>query len=196
MAGSTVSGGIWRANYGEVTEIQQFRLGPVSGIGWDATLPIRQLTDLASILSTVGSVGMDVIVRGTELQAWKETDGFFTDIVVGPRLDSGKPAQIFRFFIDKLSDLLYVLNLLMADIQNTYPDDWDFSTFPKAVVVGPGGVIDSDLLPRQEMDSWYALKGEGDSTYISDNGDGTFTLASEHLLVDEGDGVFTLTSGA
>lgn len=156
MAGSTVSGGIWRANYGEITEIQQFRLGPVSGIGWDATLPISQLTDLASILSTVGSAGMDVIVRGTELQAWKETDGFFTDIVVGPRLDSGKPAQIFRFFIDKLSDLLYVLNLLMADIQNTYPDDWDFSTFPKAVVVGPGGVIDYTILPRNVMDGWYA----------------------------------------
>lgn len=127
---STVSGVHWKANYGEISEKARFRVGKIESDTWEASFPISELADLISVLQGVTPLPVGVIQKGAEVQARKVFAGFFTDIIVEPRSDTGVPAEIIRFGEVELTDLLYVLQLLAADLANKYPDDWDFSDAP------------------------------------------------------------------
>lgn len=131
---STVSGVYWKVNYGEIADRPQFRLGRVETNTWEATFPIAELSDLLAVLQAVPSLTLGVIHKGNTIQARKVNTGLFTDVIIEPRLDTGVPAEIFRFSEVLLGDLSYTLQLFAADLSNTIPDDWDYSS-PNAVMV-------------------------------------------------------------
>ena len=119
---STVSGVHWKANYGEISDDPRFRIGKVESNTWEASWPISELVDVINVLQGVSSLPVDVIEKGTWNQARKVYAGFFTDIIVEPRLDTGVPSDIIRFGEAELTDLLYVFQLLAAPT-SSYPVD-------------------------------------------------------------------------
>ena len=142
---STVSGVHWKANYGEISDDPRFRIGKVESNTWEATFPLSQLADLVNVLQGVTPLAVGVIEKGVELQARKVDAGFFTDVIVEPRLDTGVPAQIMRLSTNSLSDLIYAIELLAQDIINRYPDDWDFGDAPIAMAFDKYGRVTSPI---------------------------------------------------
>src|SRR5690606_12052399 len=91
--------------------------------------------------------------------------GFFTDVIIEPRLDTGTPSEIIRFAVTELDDLLYVLQLLTTDLANKYPDDWDFSDLPIAVTFDKHGQFISD-----EAEKFFQEASSGTAPVQSVNG--------------------------
>lgn len=141
---STVSGVLWKANYGEISEKAHFRVGKVESDTWEASFPIAELSDLISVLQDVTPLPVGTVQRGVSNQARKIYAGFFTDVIIEPRLDTGTPSEILRFGDVELSDFLYVLQLLATDLANKYPDDWDFSSPDVVMAFDRFGRVTSD----------------------------------------------------
>lgn len=123
---TSYSGVTWRVDYGEISEREQFRVGRLSLESYDAYFPLSELTDLIDTLTAVTPLGLNMIVRGSKVQAVKVSDGLLTSVVISPRLDTGTPVESMRLPLSELTDLLYALSLFRADT-SALPDDWDFS---------------------------------------------------------------------
>ena len=123
---TSYSGVTWRVNYGEISEREQFRVGRLSLERYDAYFPLSQLQDLIDTLTAVTPPDLNVIARGSKVQAVKVSDGLLTSVVISPRLDTGTPVESMRLPLSELTDLLYALSLFRADT-SALPDDWDFS---------------------------------------------------------------------
>lgn len=190
---STVSGVLWKANYGEVSDNAKFRVGKISPDTWDATFPIAQLGDLVTLLSAANALPVDVVQKTTTLQLRKVYAGFFTDVIVEPRLDTGTPAEILRFGMSELPDLLYVAQLLATDLQNKFPDDWDFSDLPIAMTFDKYGQVTNEIaqayFEQAVSDSVSKKVGDAGVLYASKYGvkaDGVTndTVALKNALAD------------
>lgn len=119
-----VSGLYWTAEYGEIGDRLQFRVGTNGASSSDAYFPISQLADLISVLSNVNSLNIGLLSYGTDLQARKADAGYRVDVVLEPRSDQ-YPSQIMRFGLATLSDLISTLSGLQAVIGQAFPADWD-----------------------------------------------------------------------
>ena len=162
---STVSGVHWKANYGEISDDPRFRIGKVESNTWEASWPISELVDVINVLQGVSSLPVDVIEKGTWNQARKVYAGFFTDIIVEPRLDTGVPSDIIRFGEAELTDLLYVFQLLAADIVNRRPDDWDFGDVPAVMAFTKYGQVTNVIAEayfRQTFEEYVPEGTKGD----------------------------------
>jgi hypothetical protein len=125
-----VTGTYWRANYGEISEALQFRIGPVGSTIWTETFPAGQLTDLINVLTSIGSAGIGQLVTGTHLQARRVPNTWHDDVSIEPRSNLFPPS-LMRFYNIERPDLIAVLTTLQAAITaGTEPDDWDFSSPP------------------------------------------------------------------
>lgn len=130
---ATVAGVYWKANYGEISDRPQFRIGRTGSETWDADFPISELSDLITVLQAVPALATGVTQKGVFNQAKKVYAGFFTDVVIEPRYDTGTPPQIMQFGESLLADLTYTLQLLATALSTEFPDDWDFSDVPIAL---------------------------------------------------------------
>ena len=122
----TAQGLYWTADFGEIAEAEQFRVGSVGEEIYDAYFPIGQLQDLITSLTNVIPLGLDVLSLGTQVQSRKVSTGFHTEVVIEPRSDTFPP-QIMRAELTTLSDLISVLSSLQALIAGQEPADWDGS---------------------------------------------------------------------
>lgn len=122
----------WTADFGEIAEAEQFRVGSVGEEIYDAYFPINQLQDLITSLTNVTPLGLNVLSLGTQVQSKKVNAGFHTDVVIEPRSDTFPP-PIMRFELAALADLISVLTSLQTLIAGQEPSDWNNDskyTFP------------------------------------------------------------------
>lgn len=128
----------WRVNYGELGEQEQFRVGYVGVESYDAYFPISQLTDLINTLNAVVPLGLELVAKGSAVQARKVSGGNIVSVVIEPRLDTGTPSEIMRLYLTDLTDLVYALSLLQSALpSNPEPDDWDGT---RPWVLGPESI--------------------------------------------------------
>lgn len=121
------SGVIWRVNYGEISEREQFRVGYVGQESYDAYFEIAALAELISILNTVQPFTIGQIAKGVTLQAVKVSAGHKTEVVIEP-LSGVNPEQIMRLDLGTVNDLVYALQLFQTNLPDVVvPEDWDFS---------------------------------------------------------------------
>jgi len=126
MPSSTiVSGTIWRAEYGEISEQAQFRVGYIGSLAYEATFPIGFLSDMISVLAAVTPLAPGVLASGVSLQA-RKLNTFHYDVVVEPRSDSSPPAYM-QFYSEYTSDLITVLAQLSELVTTVHAGDWDNS---------------------------------------------------------------------
>jgi hypothetical protein len=119
------AGTYWRANYGEISEIFQFRVGPVGSSFWTETFPANQLSDLITILNGVGGASVGQLVTGTYLQA-RRIGGTDDTVSIEP-LSPFFPPYLMQLRNIERPDLISVLVTLQAMIaeEGSEPDDWD-----------------------------------------------------------------------
>jgi hypothetical protein len=119
------AGVYWRANYGEISEILQFRVGPVGSSFWTETFPANQLTDLITILNGTGAAAVGQVVTGTYLQA-RRIGGTNDTVSIEP-LSPFFPPYLMQLRNIERPDLISVLVTLQAMIaeEGSEPDDWD-----------------------------------------------------------------------
>ena len=128
----TAQGLYWTADFGEIAEAKQFRVGSVGEEIYDAYFPINQLQDLITSLTNVTPLGLNELSLGTQVQSKKVNAGFHTDVVIEPRLNAFPP-PIMRFELTALADLISVLTSLQTLIAGQEPSDWNNDskyTFP------------------------------------------------------------------
>lgn len=120
------SGVIWRVNYGEISEREQFRVGYVGQGSYDAYFEVAALAELISILNTVQPFAIGQIAKGVTLQALKVSAGHKTEVVIEP-LSGVNPEQIMRLELGTLNDLVYALQLFQTALPSSpEADDWSF----------------------------------------------------------------------
>jgi hypothetical protein len=148
------TGTYWRANYGEISEALQFRIGPVGSTIWAETFPANQLTDLINVLTGIGSAAIGQLVTGTYLQARRVPNTWHDDVSVEPRSDQFPPS-LMRFYNLERPDLIAVLTTLQAAITaGSEPDDWDFSSPPDLALE----TLPSYLQPEQLSATFVAVR--------------------------------------
>ena len=121
---TTYTGSIWRVNYGEIAERNQFRVGRLEFEYYDAYFPISQLSDLVTVLGNAAALSVGQTYSGTYVKALKVNNGFSNYIVVSPVVAGA--SEIIRFPQSELSDLQSVLNLFVNDSKK-FVDDWDIT---------------------------------------------------------------------
>lgn len=117
-----VAGTTWKAEYGELNERNQFRVGYATSETYDAYFPIAQLGDLISVLTTASGAAVGAFTVGTYLQVRNVTTGFHTELVVEPRSNTF-PVQIMRLPVSESADLISTLTSLQGALGE--PSDWD-----------------------------------------------------------------------
>ena len=161
----TAQGLYWTADFGEIAEAEQFRVGSVGDDLYSAYFPIGQLQDLITSLTNVIPLGLDVLSLGTQVQSRKVSTGFHTEVVIEPRSDTFPP-QIMRAELTTLSDLISVLSSLQALIAGQEPADWDGSKIkpisysalppelsPEQLTATIVGVVDPAVAPKIDAGS-------------------------------------------
>mgnify|MGYP003632369055 CR=1 FL=1 len=133
---SEVTGTVWRVEFGEISEREQFRVGYINQATYEGYFPISQLTDLIAVLNGIPALGLNVLSIGTGVQARKVATGGQTFVVIEPRSDQFPP-QIMRFELSLLSDLVATLTALQSALSD--PGDWDDSK--------PGKITEAMLPP-------------------------------------------------
>lgn len=123
-------GYVWRAQYGEIGEIDKFRIGYNDVSSFEAVFPIGQLADLISVLSGISGQPAGTPVKGTYLQARKYSDGSSLQVDVSNRSDAN-PVLIFSVAASDLTDLVSVLTDLSNAVPGSKPADWDNSHVKK-----------------------------------------------------------------
>ena len=118
------TGTYWKAEYGEISDNLEFRIGYVGQDSWDAYFPIAQLPDLIAVLNGVTPLSVGGLYQGSQLQARKVFTGFKAFISVEPKSNL-YPVQIVRFEESLLSDLTSTLTTFQSLIIYASPSSWD-----------------------------------------------------------------------
>jgi lysophospholipase L1-like esterase len=174
----------WRANYGEISEILQFRVGPVGSAFWTETFPANQLTDLITILNGTGAASVGQVVTGTYLQARRI--GGTDDIISIEPLSPFFPPYLMQLRNIERPDLISVLVTLQAMVAegSSEPDDWDFNKAPDI----PMDAIPNYLHPEQLSATYGGVGGQRPGGYmavLSDStGRGVYSGDSEPGIYD------------
>ena len=157
-------GSTWNLNFGEIGERHQFRIGYIGQPAYEAYFEASQASELSALLGQVGTLQDKDLLAGDTLQVRKIFTGFFNEIAIEPRLDQ-YPAQIMRLQEVDVDDLIYVINLFVADLE-TSPDDWDFT---KLGLVDPEtGTIKNKYLPDTIKADLDALRSDlNGRTFVS-----------------------------
>lgn len=135
------NGVIWRVNYGEIAERNQFRVGYVGQQSFDGYFELDQLSDLITVLNAVQSASLNQLIKGNTVQARKASDGIVTRVIIEPRMDNFPP-QIMALTSTTLSDLIYALQLFQTALSGApIPDDWDGSYEKPYVWVDQKGIL-------------------------------------------------------
>lgn len=140
-------GGTWKAEYGEITERQQFRVGYVDQEIYEAYFPIGQLADLIAVLQGVIPLSLGVLSLGTQVQAKKVSAGYPTEVVIEPRSNTF-PVETMRYDYGTNGDLISVLQGLQAAIgSGADAGDWDGSDILRPAYLGDDGFIPDRYTP-------------------------------------------------
>ena len=118
------TGTYWKAEYGEISDNLEFRIGYIGQDSWDAYFPIGQLSDLIAVLNGVTPLSAGGLYQGSQLQARKVPTGFKVFVSVEPKSNL-YPVQIVRFEDSLTSDLISTLTSLQSLISSGKPSPWD-----------------------------------------------------------------------
>jgi hypothetical protein len=147
---SQVSGVFWQVEKGEISEAVQYRITMPGSSDYNAVFPLAFLSDCISTLSAVQVAELDVVVRGTHFQGWKNSKVFHNDVTLS-YLD-GVGAEML-FYVEYLSDLITTLIAFRTAEGGLPAEDWDSSDPPHTISSEEIDAIFAELvgLPGSEV---------------------------------------------
>jgi PKD repeat protein len=127
---SQVTGVVWQVEKGEVSEAIQYRVTMLGTSDYNAVFPLAYLSDCISTLSAIQVAELDVLVRGTYFQGWKNSQVFHNDVTLSYR--DGVGAEML-FYVEYLSDLITTLIAFRTAEGGLPAEDWDSSDPPHTI---------------------------------------------------------------